>query len=98
MGYREVLKCARCGERLATPVALEATCPKCHVALHSCLQCASFDPGSRFECQQTIPARISPKDAANRCTHYEAKVTIEKETSSAGPPSVRKAFDDLFNF
>lgn len=98
MSFRDVVRCARCGEPLSPPVAFDTTCPKCQAALHSCQQCASFDPGSRFECQQRIPARISPKDAANRCTLYEAKVTVEKETGSAGPPSVRKAFDDLFNF
>lgn len=98
MGFREATKCTRCGERLSTPVATDATCPKCHAALHSCQQCASFDPGSRFECQQKVPARVSPKDAANQCTLFDSKVTIEKETGTAGPPSVKKAFDDLFNF
>ena len=42
-------------------------CPKCQQDLRSCAQCVSFDPGARFECAQTISARISPKDAANEC-------------------------------
>ncbi len=98
MGFREVLKCTHCGEKLTTPIARDAICPKCSADLHSCQQCASFDPGSRFECQQTLPARVSPKNSRNQCTLFEPKVTIEKETGSSGPPSVRKAFDDLFNF
>ena len=39
---------------------------------HACAQCASFDPGSRFECMQTIPARVSPKNARNTCALFSA--------------------------
>lgn len=95
-GFREVLRCRRCGQELSPPVGSVAQCPGCHSDLHSCAQCASFDTGARFECTQPIPARVSPKDARNECTFFEARVTVERETKSAGPPDARKAFDDLF--
>lgn len=103
-GFRDVLKCARCGQAIATPIAEDAQCPKCSSDLHSCAQCTWFDTGSRFECNQPIPRRVSPKDARNTCTYYEARVTVERETSSttSTPPrtessgGARQAFDDLF--
>jgi len=54
------------------------------------------DTGSALECQQPIPARISPKDTRNACTFFEPRTTVERETKSAPPASARKAFDDLF--
>ena len=88
-------------------------CEKCGTNLHSCIQCVNFDPSARFECSETIPARISPKDAANTCELYTARTSFERETSSTPAPaaassssssspesasSAKKAFDDLFKF
>jgi hypothetical protein len=97
-GFREVLRCARCGHELmaASAWSPSATCARCGADLHSCAQCAHFDTSAAFECQRPIPARISPKDARNECTHYEPRTTIERETKSTAPTSARKAFDDLF--
>ena len=68
--------------------------------LHSCAQCSHFDTGASFECNQPIPARVSPKDARNACTFFEPRTTVERETKSASSPSspssAKKAFDDLF--
>jgi hypothetical protein len=71
------------------------------VDLHACIHCASFDSGARFECRQTIPARVSPKDVANTCSLFAPRISVERETGSqpaAGGSSARKAFDDLFKF
>ncbi|HJR58946.1 MAG TPA: hypothetical protein VJ813_06110 [Vicinamibacterales bacterium] len=99
-GFREVVRCARCGNELsvATAWSLEAACSRCGSPLHSCAQCTHFDTGAPFECQQTIPARISPKDARNTCPVFQPRTTVERETksSSSGPTSARQAFDDLF--
>jgi hypothetical protein len=100
-GFRDVFRCARCGNLESTDVGLASRCSKCGVPLHACLHCASFDAGARFECMQTIPARISPKDAANECGLFSPRVKVERETGStpaAGSNSAKKAFDDLFKF
>jgi hypothetical protein len=68
------------------------------VDLHACSQCTSFDPGSRFECMQQIPARITPKNTRNSCTLYSARTTVERETTAPRSDDARKAFDDLFKF
>lgn len=101
-GFREVVRCARCGNELTVALAHSATgqCSKCGSDLHACAQCTHFDPGSRFECMQTIVARVSPKDARNTCEFFEPRTTMERETRSAASPSsptsAKKAFDDLF--
>ena len=98
-GTRTVSRCAQCGTILQTLAEPLSQCPKCGFDLHSCKQCEHFDPSSRFECNQPIPARISPKDKKNDCTFYSIRVSLEKETSSKGmarPNDARQAFDNLF--
>jgi hypothetical protein len=97
-GFREVVRCAPCGAVVREEIGLTSQCPRCAADLHSCAQCTSFDPGSRFECMQPIPARISPKNTRNTCTHFSPRTTVERETTAPKPDTARKAFDDLFNF
>ena len=99
--FREVVRCARCGNELTVAAAwgAESTCSRCGTDLHTCAQCVHFDTSAPFECQKPVPARISPKDIRNTCALYEPRTTVERETKSAtagGAPSARKAFDDLF--
>ena len=104
MSSHEVFRCSRCGNLLALPVEADGRCTKCGVALHSCVQCTSFDTSARFECSQTsLTARVSPKDEQNTCTYFAARTTVERQTTtpaqqSPATNSAKKAFDDLFNF
>jgi hypothetical protein len=88
-GFREVVRCARCGNVTTGQIAGDSRCKRCGSDLHACAQCA-----------QTIPARISPKDARNSCELFSPRVTVERETHSQvqaeAPNSAKKAFDDLF--
>ena len=95
-GYREVVRCAQCGGVVDPNITLESRCPKCGTDLHTCATCVSFDPGSRFECMEPIPARITPKNAKNSCTFYAARTTVERQTTAPRENDARKAFDDLF--
>src|SRR5687767_7351190 len=97
-GYREVVRCAQCGTVVAGDVGSDTRCARCGTDLHSCSQCASFDPGSRFECMQTIPVRLTPKNARNSCMLYAPRTTVERETTTPRVDDARKAFDDLFKF
>ena len=97
-GFREVARCAQCGNIGTTEIALDSRCPRCGADMHACAQCASFDPGSRFECMQSITARISPKNTRNSCTLFAARTTVERETTTPRNDDPRKAFDDLFKF
>ncbi len=99
-GFRDVLKCARCGNQVTTAIGFDSTCAQCRSDLHSCAQCTWFDTASRFECGRPIPARVSPKQGRNTCTFFEGRVTVERETHSTstgtGSRTARQAFDDLF--
>jgi hypothetical protein len=95
-GFRDIVRCHRCGHPVSEAVLWGSTCKKCGGDLHSCAQCGSFSPGSHFECMQTVPARITPKDTRNDCTLFEARTTVERETGSTRPNDARSAFDDLF--
>jgi predicted RNA-binding Zn-ribbon protein involved in translation (DUF1610 family) len=98
-GTRTVSRCAQCGTVLQSVAEPLQQCPKCGFALHSCKQCTYFDPSSRFECTQPIPARIPRKDEVNECSFYSVRVMIEKETSTPSasrPTDARQAFENLF--
>ncbi len=96
-GYREIVRCATCGTVVTGEITQLTSCSRCQADLHACAQCVSFDPGSRFECMQTIPARIMPKNARNACTLFAPRSTVERETTAPRQHDARKAFDDLFN-
>jgi len=95
-GFREVVRCAQCGAVIGAEVGLDSRCPRCGTDLHSCSQCGSFDPGSRFECMQPVPARVAPKNSRNACTLFAPRTTVERETTTPRVDDARKAFDDLF--
>jgi hypothetical protein len=96
-GTRILSRCAQCGKVINLVGELPAACT-CGFALHSCKQCAHFDPASRFECRQLVPERIPKKDGANTCTMFLLKTSVEKETTSSGnrADDARKAFENLF--
>jgi hypothetical protein len=107
MGSRQVARCTRCGTIVDPDVMSLSKCPKCQVALRSCIQCVNFDPGAPLECAVKLSVRVSPKDLANDCQHFSMRTTIERETTTAvseksanpkEPSGAKKAFDDLFKF
>src|ERR1044071_533331 len=80
MASHEVFRCARCGNRLAVPVEGDARCSRCGVDIHSCINCVSFDTSARWECTQTLSARVAPKDERNACALFEPRTTVEGQT------------------
>ena len=109
MAAHEVWRCARCGTLLSLPIADDSACPKCHVDLHSCVQCVSFDTSARWECTQSdkLPARVAPKDVRNDCALFhpahddrtpDQHTTEPRRVELIGGPanSAKQAFDDLF--
>ena len=97
-GFREVFRCAQCGYVVSSEVGGDSKCLRCGTDLHSCAQCVSFDPSSRFECMQPVTARVTPKNARNTCASFSPRTTVERETTTPKVDSSRKAFDDLFKF
>jgi len=95
---RGVTRCTDCGTLLTGVTDLRGNCPGCGTPIHACKQCTHFDPGSRFECTQPIPARIPDKSARNDCPHFALRVVVERVTSSGAmrPEDARRAFENLF--
>jgi hypothetical protein len=98
LGRRSVSRCAGCGAVLPIATAALEQCPSCRTAIHACRQCAHFDPGRRFECAEPIPERIRDKNAANACSAFSLRVTVERDATpdSTRPGDARRTFDNLF--
>ena len=111
-GFQEVMRCSMCGNFIPalTEIKAESQCLKCGCDLRSCKHCRHFDTGAQFECTQPIPERVAAKDKRNGCEFFEARTSVERETSSPGsasssggrvnsstPKAARSAFDDLFH-
>jgi hypothetical protein len=75
-------RCYNCSITLPTDIDFRGNCPKCNTALHCCKQCAHFEPSTRFQCLKPIPARISPKDAANQCELFKPRVTVARDSAA----------------
>src|SRR3977135_4335155 len=96
-GFRQVVRCSQCGNPVSSEITLDGRCPRCGTDMHACSQCASFDPGSRFECMETtITVRVAPKNVRNTCSLFAPRRTVERETTAPRTDDARKAFDDLF--
>ncbi len=96
MPFGEKVNCAACGATVQTNIVIDSTCSTCNADLHTCRQCTSFDPGSRFECRKPITARIVNKGGRNICELFAPRTVVERETSTAGPTDARQAFANLF--
>ena len=101
-GLRKVVKCSNCGTAVSaknSEITPESQCLKCSADLHSCKNCAYFDPAERFECSQPISQRVSPKDRGVDCEFFEIRSSVEKITTSVqktDPVDARDAFENLF--
>jgi len=94
-----VFNCANCGKKVETigVIEVDATCSFCGSPLHSCSNCTFFDPGSRFECRKTLPARVESKTKVNDCRHFQPKAVRDLSARTPhGPDDPRAAFDALF--
>jgi hypothetical protein len=93
-----VFRCAACGAPQAAPAALDAACAGCGGALHSCTHCLHFDSGARWECRQTLPARVARKAERNECALFAPRTSLQHAQERADPDDPRAAFDALFKF
>ncbi len=97
-----VFRCVACNHKrlIAEPIEVATTCAGCGAPLHSCANCVSFDPGTRFECRRfaELAARVAKKRDRNDCALFEPKTTSEfaAERPAAKPSEARSAFDALF--
>lgn len=79
-------------------MALAARCTACAADLHTCTNCAHFDPGAAGQCRQPVVERIARKSVANSCPEFAPRERQEFATEKAAPVAKdpRAAFDALF--
>ncbi|MEO7795436.1 MAG: hypothetical protein ABIV06_11755 [Thermoanaerobaculia bacterium] len=93
-------RCASCGElsSIGAAAGLTARCAACGADLHSCTNCAHFDPGAPAQCRQPQVTLVARKSKANECVLFEPRerqeFAAEKPAPAAKDP--RAAFDALF--
>lgn len=79
-------------------MAPAARCTACSADLHTCTNCAHFDPGAPGQCRQPVVERIARKSTANACPEFSPRerqeFAVEKPAPAAKDP--RAAFDALF--
>jgi hypothetical protein len=94
----EVFRCKTCGEKADAEFPATAVCRKCGVALHACVQCASFDTVARFQCRKPVEKAILSKTARNDCAFFSPAIVLDLKGKSAleTPDQARAAFDKLF--
>ena len=108
-GFQEVMRCAMCGYIVPSLMEIksDSRCPKCNSDLRTCKHCHHFDTSAQFECNQPILERVMKKDLRTDCEFFDARTSVEKETTSPirqggdsqggdSPKDARSAFDDLF--
>jgi len=76
-------------------------CEACGKDLHACSNCRFFKPGARWDCAETIEARVDDKGRRNYCEWFETSQALlgasggkSKELSAA--EKARSDLDRLF--
>ena len=76
---RLVMRCFQCGHQEAAGESIAPTdlCPSCRAPWHCCRNCVHFDSGARFECRETIPARVYSKTDPNQCAQFRPASVLD---------------------
>lgn len=72
-----------------------ATCAVCGADLHVCRNCRFYEPGSHYDCHETVDEEVRDKERANFCGWFRAREGFGgAEDGRAG--KARAAFAGLF--
>ena len=70
------MRCAACNRELTLApgerLGFRETCEGCDADLHSCVNCAHYDPGAHNDCREPSAEHVSQRDRANRCDWFQA--------------------------
>jgi hypothetical protein len=89
--------CTKCAtENHSMTVGFKASCEKCGVFLHSCVQCALWDRGS-MHCRSLTTEHVGDREGLNFCEEYVPN-TVHNGASGGSCSSgrAREKFLDLF--
>ena len=100
MGYDEFM-CWKCKEPIAEGLEIfrSTQCSRCGASLHSCVNCRFYQPGSHYDCHETIDEEVRDKEAANFCDYFSVNPHPASGNSTAdeAKKAARSAFDNIFS-
>lgn len=70
------------------------TCAECGKDLHSCKNCAFYEPGSFHDCRESVEDAVLDKEKANFCDSFKVKRTFSEQKKS---DAAKDAFNSLFS-
>ena len=69
------MRCAACNRELALApgerLGFRENCEGCDADLHSCVNCAHYDPGAYNDCREPSAEHVSERERANRCDWFQ---------------------------
>lgn len=92
--------CWKCGKNIETEIISRSSeCPECHADLHSCRNCSFYEPGSHYDCHETVQDPVSDKERANFCDNFKVKRVWSGACSKSDEKikNAKSAFDALFS-
>ena len=60
------------------PIPRDAECPFCHADIHSCKNCVFYEPGSHYDCNETVDELVVDKEHANFCDAFSLNKVSSK--------------------
>jgi hypothetical protein len=104
-------RCPKCGEEwdIKGPVGFREECPECAAFIHTCTNCAHYEPGARG-CLILTTDPVHDRQGVNFCEEFEfntgeppvgGKGPGPARTAQAGQPKLsaeeaRRKFENLF--
>ncbi|HBG66823.1 MAG TPA: hypothetical protein DDW78_10165 [Treponema sp.] len=95
--------CWKCGTDIdaGQPVTRSSLCPVCRSDLHSCRNCAYYEPGSHYDCHETVDELVADKERANFCGEFKLRLVFGgkagAQAAAAKKAAALKKLDSLFS-
>jgi hypothetical protein len=93
------LVCWKCGAPfgdLPLPLSRFAECRVCHGPLHTCRQCAFYDPRVAKSCREPVAEEVKDKTRANFCAYLRPKAGAYVAVDTAAADKARSELASLF--
>lgn len=98
--------CWKCGKTLdfTGVVSRSDVCPSCGADVRSCRNCTFYEPGSHYDCHESVDELVTDKERANFCGFFRLNADAGKSSASGSGSSsaqdkaaaARQAFNSLF--
>ncbi|MCQ2981346.1 MAG: hypothetical protein MJ178_01160 [Treponemataceae bacterium] len=93
--------CFKCGSELkfSGVISRSDVCPSCGADVRCCRNCTYYEPGSHYDCHETVDEPVADKEKANFCGFFrlnEKAGTGTGSVSSSSAETARNAFNALF--